>query len=52
MMVMPCVAQAQTATDTFQQFRKGMMEGYTGNYIRVEREYDPALVNKLVDVIL
>ncbi len=32
--------------------RKGMMEGYTGNYIRVEREYDPALVNKLVDVIL
>lgn len=29
MMVMPCVAQAQTATDMFQQFRKGMMEGYS-----------------------
>ena len=32
--------------------RGGRMEGYTGNYIRVEREYDPALVGKLVDVIL
>lgn len=32
--------------------RKGMMEGYSGNYIRVSRSYDPALVGKLVDVIL
>ncbi len=32
--------------------RKGTMEGYTGNYIRVERAYDPELVNELVDVIL
>ena len=32
--------------------RHGTMEGYTGNYIRVERPYDPALVNTLVDVIL
>lgn len=32
--------------------RGGKMEGYTGNYIRVERPYDSALVNTLVDVIL
>lgn len=32
--------------------RGGMMEGYTGNYIRVERPYDAALVGKLVDVII
>ena len=32
--------------------RKGTMEGYTGNYIRVERPYDPELVNRLVDVTL
>ena len=32
--------------------RKGMMEGYTGNYIRVSREYDPELIGKIVDVIL
>ncbi|MDO5322086.1 MAG: tRNA (N(6)-L-threonylcarbamoyladenosine(37)-C(2))-methylthiotransferase MtaB [Bacteroidia bacterium] len=32
--------------------RKGTMEGYTGNYIRVERPYDPELVNQLVDVTL
>lgn len=32
--------------------RGGKMEGYTGNYIRVERPYDPSLVNTLVDVIL
>lgn len=31
---------------------KGIMEGYTGNYIRMERPYDPALVNTLVDVTL
>lgn len=30
----------------------GKMSGYTGNYIRVERPYDPALVNTLVDVTI
>ena len=30
--------------------RDGMMEGYTGNYIRIARPYDPALVNTLVDI--
>ena len=32
--------------------RKGMMEGYTGNYIRVSREYDPELIGKIVDIVL
>ena len=32
--------------------RKGMMEGYTGNYIRVSRPYDPELIGSIVDVIL
>ena len=32
--------------------RKGMMEGYTGNYIRISREYDPDLIGKIVDVII
>lgn len=32
--------------------RGGKMEGYTGNYIRVERDYDAALVGKLSEVIL
>ena len=32
--------------------RGGMMEGYTGNYIRISRPYDPALVNTLVDVVI
>lgn len=32
--------------------RKGMMEGYTGNYIRIERPYDPTLVGKLTDVTI
>ena len=32
--------------------RKGMMEGYTGNYIRVSREFDPDLIGKIVEVIL
>ena len=37
----------------FESSRKGaMMEGYTGNYIRVSRPYDKALVNTLVDIIL
>jgi threonylcarbamoyladenosine tRNA methylthiotransferase MtaB len=30
--------------------RKGMMEGYTGNYIRVSRPYDPGLINSIVNV--
>ena len=29
-----------------------MMFGYTGNYIRVEKPYDPTLVNQLEDIIL
>ena len=32
--------------------RKGMMEGYTGNYIRVSRPYDPELICKIVDVTI
>ncbi len=32
--------------------RKGMMEGYTGNYIRVARPYDPELIGKIVEVII
>ncbi len=32
--------------------RKGMMEGYTGNYIRVSRPYDPEQIGKIVDVII
>lgn len=32
--------------------RHGNMEGYTGNYIRIARPYDPSLVGKLVDVII
>ena len=32
--------------------RKGMMEGYTGNYIRIERPYDPTLVGRLSDVTI
>ena len=32
--------------------RKGMMEGYTGNYIRVSRPFDPELIGSIVDVIL
>ena len=30
----------------------GLMFGYTGNYIRVEKPYDPALVNQLEDIII
>ncbi len=30
----------------------GMMEGYTGNYIRIKRPYEPALVNTLVDIVI
>ena len=32
--------------------RGGRMEGYTGNYIRITRPYDPALVNALVDIVI
>ena len=32
--------------------KDGMMAGYTGNYIRVEKLYDPALVNQLEDIVL
>lgn len=32
--------------------RKGTMEGYTGNYIRVERAFDKALVNQIVEITL
>ncbi len=32
--------------------RKGMMEGYTGNYIRVSREYDPEMIGRIIDVII
>ncbi len=32
--------------------RKGMMEGYTGNYIRISRPFDPELIGKIIDVII
>jgi len=32
--------------------RNGMMEGYTGNYIRVSRPYDPELIGKIVDLTI
>ena len=32
--------------------RKGMMEGYTGNYIRISRPFNPAMIGKIVDVII
>ncbi len=32
--------------------RGGMMEGYTGNYIRIARPYDPALVGILTDIVI
>ncbi len=32
--------------------KDGLMGGYTGNYIRLERPYDPALVNTLQDIVL
>ena len=32
--------------------KQGKMFGYSRNYIKVERDYDPALVGKIVDVIL
>lgn len=32
--------------------RNGMMEGYTGNYIRVSRPYDESMIGNITDVIL
>ena len=32
--------------------KDGMMSGYTGNYIRVEKPFDPALVNTLEDIVI
>lgn len=32
--------------------RNGMMAGYTGNYIRIERPYDAALSGKIVDIVI
>ena len=32
--------------------RKGMMEGYTGNYIRIAQPYDPELIGKIVDITI
>ena len=32
--------------------KNGLMGGYTGNYIRVEKPYNPALVNQLEEIIL
>lgn len=32
--------------------RNGMMEGYTGNYIRISRPYDPESIGKIVDVTI
>ncbi|MBO4767979.1 MAG: tRNA (N(6)-L-threonylcarbamoyladenosine(37)-C(2))-methylthiotransferase MtaB [Bacteroidales bacterium] len=32
--------------------RGGMMSGYTGNYIRVERPYDASLIGRIVEVVL
>ncbi len=32
--------------------KSGMMEGYTGNYIRVSRPYDPQVIGTIVDVTI
>ena len=32
--------------------KNGIMSGYTGNYIRIERPYDPELVGKTVPVTI
>ncbi len=32
--------------------RRGFMEGYTGNYIRVSRKYDPELIGEIVEVTI
>ena len=32
--------------------KDGIMGGYSGNYIRIERPYDPERVNTIEDIIL
>lgn len=32
--------------------RNGMMEGYTGNYIRISSPYDPELIGQIADIII
>ena len=32
--------------------RDGFMEGYTGNYIRIRRPWDPSLSGKIIDVTI
>ena len=32
--------------------REGMMEGYTGNYIRISRPYDPDMIGKIVEITI
>ena len=32
--------------------KKGMMEGYTGNYIRISQSYDPEKIGKIEEVII
>ena len=32
--------------------KDGLMAGYTGNYIRLEKPYDPALVNQLEEIVI
>ncbi len=32
--------------------KNGMMEGYTENYIRVSRPYDPELIGKITEVTI
>ena len=32
--------------------KNGMMEGYTGNYIRICRAYDPDLIGKICDIVI
>ena len=32
--------------------RKGMMEGYTGNYIRISLPFDPELIGKIIDITI
>lgn len=32
--------------------RQGMMDGYTGNYIRISRPYDEKLIGKIVDIVI
>ncbi len=49
-----CAAnRGRTAEVLFESREKGgMMSGYTGNYIRVERPYDPALIGRITAVEL